>query len=66
MIKQHRVTDMETYSINVNELLRLNFSTPITWLHESNKNDAMINWVVLSIEEGQHGDLLLLQSDGGI
>ena len=54
---------METYSININELLRFKFSTPITGLNVFNKNDAMINWVVLSIEEGQHGDLLLLHSD---
>ena len=54
---------MEEYSIKIHELLRMKFSQPITWLRESNKNDATVNWVVLSIEEGRPGDLLLLNSD---
>jgi len=50
-------------NINLNDLLRLIFSTKVvTWLSERKDLDLMIQWVCLDVENGQEGDLLLLPS----
>lgn len=51
-------------NINLNDLLRLIFSTEVvTWLSERKDSDLMIQWVCLDAESGQEGDLLLLPSN---
>ena len=51
-------------NINLNDLLRLIFSTEvITWLSERKDIDLTIQWICLDIESGQEGDLLLLPSN---
>lgn len=55
---------MSTRSIDLNELIRLAFSEPYTWLSAEPNREQTINWIVLSLEEAVARDVLLLPAAG--
>lgn len=48
-----------TTSISINDLFRLAFEEPVTWLSEQVSTPGPVNWVVTSLPEVQSGDILL-------
>lgn len=53
---------MDEQSFNLNELSRLAFSEPITWLSAEPGRDVQIGWFAISINEASPGDVVLLPS----
>lgn len=54
---------MDTRPVHLNELLRLSFTGPYTWLSGNGREDSPIKWIVASIDELQSGDILVAQGD---
>lgn len=50
-------------SVSLNDLLRLTFSEPITWLSGKPGKRCHINWVTSSLNEAQVQDLLILSRE---
>jgi purine catabolism regulator len=51
---------MTTSTLTLNDLLRLAFTGPVTWLSGEAKANCSVSWVSLSTEEAHSGDLILL------
>ena len=51
---------MTAQASNLNNLFRLAFSEPFTWISKVPAHDVPINWIVLSVEEADVADLILL------
>ena len=51
---------MNTHSPTLNDLVRLAFAGPVTWLSGEANADQDIRWVSTSVEDAQPGDLLLV------
>jgi purine catabolism regulator len=54
---------MMSTSVLLNDLLRLTFSEPITWLSGVPEVQCNVNWVTTSLNEAQAGDLLVLEGE---
>lgn len=50
-------------SVSLNDLLRLTFSEPITWLSETPDKDCHINWVASSLADVQASELLVMSGE---
>jgi len=46
--------------ISLQQLLRLSFANSITWMSKRPKEDVPIRWVVLSVDEVEPGDVVLI------
>jgi hypothetical protein len=53
---------MSIKAVDLNELIRLAFAEPHTWLSEAPTKDQNVNWIACSIEEALAGDVVLLVS----
>jgi len=51
---------MSTTALSFEELFRLAFEAPVTWLSAESTKRGHVNWVVSSISDVQDGDILLL------
>jgi len=51
---------MHASVISFQQLLRLSFANSVTWFFERPKEDVPIRWVVLSLDEVEPGDVLLI------
>jgi purine catabolism regulator len=51
---------MSVKSSDLNELFRLAFSEPFSWLSEAPAREQNVNWIALSLEEACAGDIVLL------
>ena len=54
---------MNEQSFNLNELSRLAFSEPITWLSIEPDRDVQIGWFAISIDEAAPSDVFLIPSN---
>lgn len=54
---------MSTQASSFQELSRLAFAEPITWLTSGPTRDDPVNWIAVSINEACTGDVMLLPSD---
>jgi len=50
-------------TLSLNELLRLAFDDPVNWLNGDPTTHPPLNWVVVSIDDAQQGDLVVVSSD---
>jgi purine catabolism regulator len=50
---------MTTTTISIEDLFRLAFEEPVTWLSEQVSTREPVNWIVTSLSEVQSGDILL-------
>jgi hypothetical protein len=54
---------MSAQACSLQELSRLAFAVPITWLTPGPTRDDPVNWIAVSINEANAGDVMLLPSD---
>ena len=54
---------MSAQACSLQELSRLAFAVPITWLTPGPTRDDPVNWIAISINEANAGDVMLLPSD---
>lgn len=54
---------MSAQASSLQELSRLAFAEPITWLTPGLTRDDPVNWIAISINEANAGDVMLLPSD---
>lgn len=51
---------MSTTGITLQQLLRLNYADAVVWLSDLPRDDISVQWVVLSLDEINPGDVLLM------
>ncbi len=54
---------MTTTALSFEELFRLAFEEPVTWLSAESSKRGSVNWVVTSLSDVQDGDILLLNGE---
>lgn len=51
---------MANMTLPLKDLFRLAFTEPVTWLSQTGPSNKVVRWIVLSMEEAQPDDLLLV------